>query len=111
MAARALGETAAKPAIPVLSLALEDPSPVVQEEAVRSLVVLGDHRVVGTLKKRLAEAPPKERTKVVRLAALVPDASLIQSLGPLLGDGDPEVRAYTASAILSIRRRTSAETE
>jgi HEAT repeat protein len=111
MAASALGETGAKPAIPVLSLALDDPSPVVQEEAVRSLVVLGDQRVVGTLKKRLAEAPPKERTKVVRLAALVPDASLIPSLGPLLADGDPEVRAFTASAILSIRRRTAAEAD
>jgi hypothetical protein len=75
------------------------------------LVVLGDQRVVGTLKKRLAEAPPQERTKAVRLAALVPDASLIPSLGPLLGDGDPEVRAFTASAILSIRHRTSGEAQ
>lgn len=108
MAARALGEIGSKQAIPVLSLALDDSSPVVQEEAVRALVALGDQRVVRTLKKRLAEAPPKERTKVVRLAALVPDASLIPSLGPLLADGDPEVRSFTAAAILSIRRRTEA---
>jgi len=107
MAARALGATGSKQAIPVLSLALEDESPVVQEESVRALVALGDQRIVRTLKRRIAEAPPKERTKVVRLAALVPDASLIPSLGPLLADGDPEVRAFTASAILSIRRRTS----
>lgn len=106
MAARALGEMGSKQAVPVLSLALDDSSPVVQEEAVRGLVALGDPRVVRTLKKRLAEAPPKERTKVVRLAALVPDASLIPSLGPLLADGDPEVRAFAASAILTIRRQT-----
>lgn len=109
MAARALGATGSKQAIPVLALALDDSSAVVQEEAVRALVTLGDQRVVRTLERRIAEAPPKERTKVVRLAALVPDASLIPTLGPLLADGDPEVRAFTASAILSIRRQTSGE--
>ena len=89
-------------AIPSLRKALDDEANTVQQEAVKTLVALGDDGIADEIRHRLAEAPPDQRASVMRLAALVPDPDLIADLGPGLADPDPDVRAVAAGAILSI---------
>jgi hypothetical protein len=40
------------------------------------------------------------------MAALVPDAKLLDALGPFLAADDPETRAFAAASILSINHHT-----
>lgn len=107
LAARALADSGAASAAPALHEALGDPVVVVQEEAVRALVTVGDDRLPDVLRRQLEEAPPEQRVRVLRLAALVPEPSLLDAVAPLLADGDPEVRAFAAAALLSIAERSA----
>lgn len=104
-AARTLGATGSRQAIPVLRPALDDRNDLVREEAVAALVQLGDETIVDVIGGRLAAAPPLERARAIRLAGLVPDPRILTALAPMLADGDPEVRSFAAGAILSIRHR------
>jgi HEAT repeat protein len=108
LAARALGTTGAAEAVPMLHRGLDDPMAAVQEEAVRALVVLRDPGISEVVRRRLADNAGDQRVRTLRLAGLVPDRALIRDLGPYLGDGDPEVRAFAAGAILSILEHTAA---
>ncbi len=102
LAARALRVWNATQAIPSLRKALDDEADTVQQEAVKTLVALGDDGIADEIRHRLSETPPDQRASVMRLAALVPDPDLIPDLGPGLADPDPDVRAVAAGAILSI---------
>jgi len=110
MAARALGAAGSQKALPALREAMEDPVDVVQEEATRSLVKLGDKRVSETLRQRLGDESFKIRLSALRLAALVPDPGLVPDIAPFLGRDDPEVRAFAAAAIVAIADRAEART-
>jgi HEAT repeat protein len=110
LAARAVGGTGAPTAIPMLHRALDDPQPVVQEEAVRGLVALHDPDLSNIMRRRLADNPQERRVATIRLAGLVPDPGLIDDLGPYLGDADPRVRAFAAASILAIQERRVAGT-
>jgi HEAT repeat protein len=111
LAARAIAETAAPAATTMLHKALDDPLPVVQEEAVRGLVALHDPELSPLLRRRLADNPQEQRVATIRLAGLVPDPELLDDLGPYLGDGDAKVRAFAAAAILAILEHTSPGTQ
>lgn len=108
LAARALARTGAKENLIALQEALDDPVAIVQEEAVRAMVALGDGELTARLRRRLAKAPPERRVSVLRLVALVPDRDLIPDVGPLLADGDPEVRAFAAATVLQIMESSAA---
>jgi HEAT repeat protein len=110
LAARAVAGTGRPAAIPMLHRALEDPLPVVQEEAVRGLVALHDPDLSNIMRRRLADNPHDRRVATIRLAGLVPDPGLIDDLGPYLGDADPRVRAFAAASILAIQERHAAGT-
>jgi HEAT repeat protein len=110
LAARVLGETHSAQAIAVLLVGLDDDSVLVQEETVRALVALGYRDLSRVLRERLANGAPKDRIRAVRLIALVPDPGLSDVLAPLLGDGDPELRAYAAAAVVAIHKGSWGET-
>jgi len=104
LAARALGRTGSPNAVPALRRALNDSSEVVQEEAVQGLAKLGDTTLGDTLSERLAGAAnPEMRVRLIRLLGFVPDPHALETLGKLLADGDPEVRAYAAASIVRIK--------
>jgi HEAT repeat protein len=104
-AARALGSSGSRQAVAAVMPGLDDANDLVREEAVLALVALGDEKIVDIVRERVSGAAPLERVRAIRLARLVADERIVQALGPLLGDGDPEVRAFAAGAILSIRLR------
>jgi HEAT repeat protein len=110
LAARTLGSIGSRLAIAVLKPALDDANELVREETVAALVRLGDETIPAVVIERLAGAAPGDRVGVIHLAGLVPDPRVVAALGPLLGDGDPEVRAFAAGAILSIQHRLSGAT-
>jgi hypothetical protein len=84
---------------------LNDEVFVVQEQVVLALVRLGDRELVPLMRSRLAQASPDRRVDTLRLIALIPERELVTDLGPFLADPSPEVRAFAAAAILSIRER------
>jgi HEAT repeat protein len=102
LAVRALATTGASEFIPPLEQALDDPAVLVQEEAVAALVTLGDPRLVEVLRQRLTDATGPARVRVIQLCGRVPAPELVADLGPLLADGDPEIRTNAAGAILAI---------
>lgn len=101
-AAGALANTHSPEAAGALYRALDDQVPVVQEEAVRSLVKLRDPGIGGVLRRRLGEENSDRRLHTIRLAGLVPDPDLAPVLAPFLADPEPEVRAHAAASILAI---------
>jgi HEAT repeat protein len=101
LAARALGESGAADAKQPLRRALDDPSEVVQEEAVRALSHLADETLAEVLRKRAESAEePETRLRLIRLMGFVREDHVLDTLGPLLADGDAEVRSYAAAAIV-----------
>lgn len=107
LAAQALARTGARQSLLALQEALDDPVAIVQQEAVLAMVALGDGEIAARVRRRLANAPPEGRVPALRLVSLVPDRDLIADVGPLLADGDPEVRAFAAAAILQITERSA----
>ncbi|MBI4518888.1 MAG: HEAT repeat domain-containing protein [Deltaproteobacteria bacterium] len=106
-AARALAEIGGPEAVALLYRAVDDPIMTVQEEAVRGLVALHDGGIADVVRRRLNDHPPAAGDGIIRLAGLIPDRTLVDGLGPLLADPDPQVRASAAAAILSIVERTT----
>jgi HEAT repeat protein len=102
---RALGASGSPQAPANLYRALDDPVPMVQEEAVAALAKLGNSGVVTVLRRRLQEAPPEERARALRLAALVRSPEMVAEIAPFLADPDAEVRAQAAAAILAASGR------
>ena len=101
-AVRTLRDWRATAALPHLRRAAGDRSPAVGREAVTTLVEFGDPTLSSIIRERLASAPAEQRSHVLRLAGLVPARSLLPAVGPFLSDGDPEVRAAAAVAVLGI---------
>jgi HEAT repeat protein len=102
LAARALAETGAPAATLLLHQALDDQVAAVQEQIVLALVTVHDRELVNLIRRRLANDPAEKVVQNLRLAALIPDPSLVPDLGPFLANAEPEVRALAAAAILSI---------
>lgn len=102
VAVRTLRDWHAFDTIPQLRRAVEDPAPAVRQEAVTALVTLGDPEIATLVRQRLAEVPPQERARTLRLAGRVPSRGLLPVISPFLADSDPEVRSAAAAAVLSI---------
>ncbi len=102
VAVRTLRDWHAFGAIPRLREAVSDPAPAVRQEAVAALVLLGDPEIAALVRQRLAEVPPEERARTLRLAGRVPSRSLLPVVSPFLSDSDPEVRSAAAAAVLTI---------
>lgn len=102
VAVRTLRDWHAFAAMPQLRRAVSDPAPAVRQEAVAALVLLGDPEVAALVRQRLAEVPPEERARTLRLAGMVPVRSLLPVISPFLADSDPEVRSAAAAAVLRI---------
>lgn len=101
-AVRTLRDWRAVAAMAEIRRAVSDRSPGVCREAVVTLVGFGDPLLSSVIRERLATAPAEQRAQVLRLAGLVPAHSLLPAVGPFLSDGDPEVRAAAAAAVLGI---------
>jgi HEAT repeat protein len=104
-AARSLGATRSPDARVALYRGLDDSMLSVQEECVYGLVAIQDPDVGRVLLRRLLAAPSERKVPLLRLIALTGDRQVVEELGPLLADGDPEVRSFAAGAILALLRR------
>jgi HEAT repeat protein len=106
VAVRGLAQCGNPSAGPSLHRGLEDAVNAVREESVKALVQLGDPGVSAAVRRRIVEDSNAERRAfALRLAGHIPDPTLLNDVVPFLADGNPEVRAAAAGAVLSITAR------
>ena len=105
-AARALGEIGDTQASIHLYEAIRSPFPPVREYAVMSLLTIGDEGVGTYLVGGLQELHYPGELEILRLLALIPDPTLIESISPYLEHNNDAVRTQAAAAVFSILERS-----
>ncbi len=105
-AARALAAIADPMAAMPLYEAIESPYPPVREQAVLSLLAIGETSVGDYLLELLREDRDPGEAEILRLVALVPDPDVVEFLAPFLERQDSEIRTLAAAAITSIVERS-----
>jgi HEAT repeat protein len=104
-AARALGGIGdARASIPLYE-AIESRFPPVREQAVISLLAIGDEGVGDYLIGKLQAGHDPGEPEILRLLALIPDPALVGQLEPYLKHEDDEFRTLAAAAIFGILER------
>jgi HEAT repeat protein len=105
VAARTLGAIGNPAASGPLFGALDSDNPAVREQAVLSLVAIGESGLGEMLLERLQAGEEPGEVNLLRMLALIPDPSLVPSIEPYLAHDNEEVQTSAAATIFRILER------
>jgi HEAT repeat protein len=106
VAARTLGVIGSDLAHDALIEALDSDHPALREQAVLSLVAIGDGELGELLLERLDATEFPGEVNLLRMLALIPDPALVPRIKPFVHHSSEEVETSAAAAILTILERS-----